>query len=135
MRETEKPNWQPVSFLPNIAEMIDGMLEAVQENQNLLEKAEPASLDQATVSRVISVYRAQRDDLWLYEEQLAVWRKTTLNEAQTLEITRLGRQFDELKRGLDQILAMKPALEKMTIEHLLSKSYEELGLDFLRGNR
>lgn len=131
----EKPNWQPVSFLPNIAEMIDGMLEAVQENQKLLEKAEPASLDRATVSRVVSVYRAQRDDLWLYEEQLAVWRKTDLNEAQTLEITRLENQLEELKQRLEQILAMKPALEKMTIEHLLGKSYEELGLDFLRGNR
>ena len=53
MPENEKPNWQPISFLPRIAEMIDGMLEAVVENQKLLEKAEPASLDNATVSRVV----------------------------------------------------------------------------------
>jgi hypothetical protein len=135
MPESEKPNWQPISFLPNIAEMIDGMLEAVVENQKLLGKAEPASLDNATVSRVMSVYTMQRDDLWLYEDQLAVWRKTPLNEPQTLEITRLEGQLGELRRGLEKILAMKPDLEEMTIEHLLSKSHLELGLDFLRGNK
>jgi hypothetical protein len=135
MPESEKPNWQPISFLPKIAEMIDGMLEAVVENQKLLGKAEPASLDDATVSRVMSVYTTQRDDLWLYEDQLAVWRKTLLNESQTLEITRLEKQLGELRRGLEKILVMKPDLEKMTIEHLLGKSHLELGLDFLRGNK
>ena len=135
MPKDEKPNWQPISFLPTIAEMIDGMLEAVVENQKLLGKAQRASLDNATVSRVMSVYTTQRDDLWLYEEQLAVWRKTLLNDSQRLEINRLEKQLDELKRRLEEILAMNPHLEKLTIEYLLSKSHEELGLDFLRGNK
>lgn len=135
MPESEKPNWQPINFLPKIAEMIDGMLEAVVENQKLLGKAEPASLDDATVSRVMSVYTTQRDDLWLYEEQLTVWRKTSLDEPQTLEITRLEKQLGELRRGLEKILAMKPDLEKMTIECLLGKSHLELGLDSLRGSK
>ena len=127
----EKPNWQPISFLPNIAEMIDGMLEAVIENQKLLGKAEPASLDKATVSRVMRVYTTQRDDLWLYEQQLAVWEEPPPPPAQMLEIDRLKKQLGELKSGLEEILAMKSDLEKMTIEHLLGKSHLELGLDYL----
>ena len=115
MTEINQPKWQPITFLPNVAEMIDRIIEAVVENQKLLGKAEPASLDDATVSRVMSVYTTQRDDLWLYEEQLAVWRRTLLNEPQTLEITRLEKQLGELRRGLEKILAMKPDLEKLTI--------------------
>lgn len=46
------------------------MLESAEEQYPTLEEARsrPHMLDDYTVGRVVEVYTAQRDDLWLYEE-------------------------------------------------------------------
>ena len=48
-------NWQPASFLPKIAEMIDGMLESAEENlENLLQaKNKPHVMDEYTVGSAL----------------------------------------------------------------------------------
>jgi hypothetical protein len=74
MNKKEKPQWQPISFLPMIAEMIDGMWESSADNLKSLKKAEPASLDDATVALTIKVYTDLHNDLWLYEKQLKMWQ-------------------------------------------------------------
>jgi hypothetical protein len=56
-----------------------------------------------------------------------------MNEKQGNEVIRLQNRLIELKSILEEILAMKEKLEKMTIEHLLSKSHLELGLEALLG--
>ena len=59
-------------MLPTIATHIDGMPEAAQEQyQTLLPaKARPHALDDYTVNRVKKVFTEQKNDLWLFEEQL-----------------------------------------------------------------
>lgn len=133
MTENQKPKWQPISFLPLIAEMIDGMWESSADNLKSLKKAEPASLDEATVARTIKVYTNLHDDLWLYEKQLKMWQTGPMDNKQAGEIACLQNRLIELRIILEEILAMKEKLEKMTIEHLLSKSHLELGLDALLG--
>ncbi len=46
--------WQQITFLPRLAEMIDGMLEAAEENNENLKDAKerPHSMDDFTVSRL-----------------------------------------------------------------------------------
>ena len=60
-------------------------------------------------------------------------RKTRFFCTLQIEIRRLQKQLVKLRRVVEEILAMKEKLEKMTIEHLLGKSDLEVGLDFLFG--
>ena len=113
--------------------MIDGMLESTSDNLQPLKQAQPASLDDRSLERVIRVNTTLRDDLWLYEKQLKIWQTGLMNEQQEIEIRRLQKQLVKLRRVVEEILAMKEKLEKMTIEHLLGKSDLEVGLDFLFG--
>lgn len=65
--------------MPLIAYAIDGMTDSAEEQLTNLQEAEtrPHVLDDATVDRLIRVYTEQKEDLWLYEEQLARWRAQT----------------------------------------------------------
>ena len=129
------PNWQPITFLPNIAEMIDGMLESAQDVHGSLQQARsrPHVMDDYTIGRVREVHGAQLDDLWLYEEQLCRWQTPAPTEAQQHEITRLNRQLAELRGVLTATLALADDMKDSTIEKIMAKDDFELGLDFLMG--
>lgn len=133
MAEQATPNWQPIDKLPLIAPMIDGMLEAAEEQYPSLQDARsrPYVLDDYTVGRVVEVYTAQRNDLWLYEEQLRRWAALTLSTGQRREVKRLSVQMGRLRAVIDAILTLADDLKVGTIERVLSKSDLELGLDFL----
>ncbi len=99
MAHQSTPNWQPISFLPNLAEMVDGMLESAEDVYGSLQQAQhrPHVMDDYTIGRVKEVHTTQRNDLWLYEEQLSRWQDTTPTPAQETEIKRLQQQLDRLK--------------------------------------
>ena len=120
-------------MLPTIATHIDGMLEAAQEQyQTLLPaKARPHALDDYTVNRVIKVFTEQQSDLWLFDEQLKRWSKTTLSAQQRKEVERLQGQMKKLREQIMAILALADELAKGTIEKVMAKSDAELGLEFL----
>jgi hypothetical protein len=66
MQESDQiPNWQPISFLPSIAEMIDGMLESAQEVHISLQQAftQPHIMDDYTIGRVHEAHGTQLHDL------------------------------------------------------------------------
>lgn len=128
-------NWQPISFLPKIAEMIDGMLESAEENyQNLLQaKERPHSMDDYTVGRIFEVYGTQKADFWLYDKQLQKWTKKGASSAQRMEIKRLQSQMVKLKKVVNQNLDIAEFLKNNTIERILEKDDAELGMEFLMG--
>jgi len=74
-RREPSPQWQPIEKLPLIAYPIDGMLESAEEQYENLQQARPKPhvLDDYTVKRVIDVFTAQQNDLWLFDEQLRRW--------------------------------------------------------------
>ncbi len=127
------PRWQPIDQLPTLADAIDGMAESAEEQYPLLEEARPrpSMLDDATVGRVIDVYTAQRDDLWMYEEQLRRWRAGTLTAAQRGDVERLAGQLGRLRAVIDKILALMDELKGGTIEKMMAKSDLEVGLEML----
>ena len=127
------PQWQPIDKLPVIAYAIDGMLESAEEQYPTLEKARPRPhmLDDYTVGRVVEVYTEQRDDLWLYEEQLRRWSVQALTAAQRREVERLTGQLGRLRAVIDKILALMDELKGGTIEKMLAKSDLEVGLEML----
>ncbi len=131
--ERPTPQWQPIDKLPVIADAIDGMLESAEEQYPTLEEARPrpSMLDDYTVGRVVGVYTEQRDDLWLYEEQLRRWHAGTLTEAQRREVERLTGQLGRLRAVIDKTLALMDELKGGTIEKMMSKSDLEVGLEML----
>ncbi len=134
MPKPPQPQWQPITQLALIASHIDGMLEAAQEQYQTLQpaRAKPHVLDDYTVGRVTDVFTAQKNDLWLFEEQLKRWAAQSLTARQRTEVQRLTTQMARLRQVITDILALADELKKGTIEQVLGKSDEEIGLDFLR---
>lgn len=135
----QQPNWQPISQLPLIANMIDGQRETAEEQyQNLLEaKSRPHVLDDYTIQRVIKLYKEQLDFIPIYEHQLARWYKKAerLTPSQRHEIERLQKQIILWRKVVTDILTLAKGLEKGTIDKVMAKSDLELGIEsLLRGN-
>ena len=128
-------NWQPISFLPTIAEMIEGMLESAQDVHGSLQQARsrPHVMDDDTIGRVRAAHGTQLDDLWLYDQQLSRWQQPAPTEAEQQEITRLTRQLAELRRVLTATLALADEMKDSTIEKILAKDDATLALEFLLG--
>ena len=129
------PNWQPLSMMPMMADMVSGMLDEVETQLNSLRAAQemPHVLDDYTVGRVLKVYREQQDFLWVYEAQLARWQEEVLTEQQRQQSEQMDAQLKQLKPGLSEILEIAEDLKGKTIESILSKSDTELALDVLSG--
>ena len=129
------PNWQPISVLPKIAYIIDGMLDEAQgQYENLLEAREkPHVLDDYTIDRVHNVYSTQLEDVSIFDRQLTRWKKDQLDFDQRQEVERLIKQNEELRKVSKQILSLAAELKKGTINRILEKSDAELALDVLSG--
>ncbi len=113
--------------------MIDGMLENAQEQYQTLVEARPKPhvLDDHTVGRLVEVYTAQRDDLWLWDAQLRRWSGESLSRIRQREVERLQGQMAVLHTVVDDILALADELGRGTIEQMMAKSDVEVGLEML----
>src|SRR6516162_7633190 len=94
----------------------------------------PHVLDDYTVGRVFEVFGRQKDDLWLFEEQLARWKMDKLSVGHRDEVDRLTEQVGRCRTVIDSILSLAEQLKQGTIEKVLAKSDLELGLEFLPRN-
>jgi hypothetical protein len=137
MSQNQEPRWNPISRLPVIATAIDEMLGMAEEQYGNLQQAQerPHILDDYTVGRVIKVFTEQKNDLWLWETQLARWKTDELNAAQRQEVERLDGQLAKVRETIDSILALAKELGEGTIESVLAKSDIELALEVLSGKR
>ncbi len=133
--QQKQPQWQPISMLLWLSIHIDGMLAAdVEQYQTLLEaRSKPHVLDNFTVNRVKQVFTTQRNDFWLFEEQLSRWQSGQLTDEQRAEVTRLVEQMKRLRENNTRVLELANELSKGTIEKVMAKSDEQLGLEFLMG--
>ena len=131
------PQWQPLSALPLIAQLIRETLKGTDEQYHDLREAEekPHVLDDATVDRVIRLYTVQAEDVALFEEQLAWWKKEALTPDQEREIEQLHEQLQQLGALEAKILLLAGKLKEGTIDSVLRKSDLELALEVLSGKR
>jgi len=129
----EQPHWHPIAMLATIARHIDGMVEADQEQLVTLQEAKtrPYVLDDDTVSRVKRAFTTQREDFWIFEEQLRRWQVGDLTAMSRAEVTHLQSQMARLRQINSDVLALAGELSKGTIEKQLAKSDFELGLEAL----
>lgn len=136
MSNRPEPNWQPISQLPLLTAMVDGVLENTEEQYQTFEsvKDRPHVLDDDIVNRAIKLYRAQIDDVRFYEEQFARWLAEPLTEDQRREVNRLNGQLPRIKELSQAILDLMDKMKHGTINRILEKSDLELGLEFLLKN-
>jgi hypothetical protein len=129
----QKPQWQPIGMIPPFATHIDGMLESdIEQYQTLLQaRSKPHVLDDFTVNRVKQVFSTQRKDFALYDEQLSRWQSGELTDGQRTEVARLVEQMKRLRENNTNVLELAEELSKGTIEKVMAKSDEELGLEML----
>lgn len=134
-KKAPKINWQPISALPTIAYIIDGMLHDTQNQHQLLLEAQykPHVLDDYTVDRVIKVYNTQLEDVSMFDEQLSRWKKQELSESQRHEVERLTKQLEKLLKVCQEILSLAKELKEGTIDRILEKSDIEIALEVLTG--
>ena len=133
--QQKQPQWQPISMLPTLATHIGGMLEAdVEQYETLkLARGKPHVLDDFTVNRIKQVFGTQKNDFWLFEEQLSRWQSGQLTDEQRAEVTRLVEQMRRLRENNTRVLDLADELSKGTIEKVMAKSDAQLGLEFLMG--
>jgi hypothetical protein len=133
MSNAPLPNWQPISMLPKIAEIIDGELADAEEHHTTLLQVRdrPHVLDDATVQRSIKLHTEQLEFLWVFQEQLDRWRQAGLKPHKREEIDHLSVQLGRLHTVLTDILALADELRQGTIDKVLAKSDLELGIDVL----
>ena len=125
-------NWQPLTFLPKIGYMINGMLDAAKETYEPLRQIKVH--DDYTIKRIFEVTGTQVEDEWMYDEQLSRWMKDKdLKPEQRTEIQTLQNRMEELKQVNRKILEIAEEHKNKTIEKVMSKSDAEIGLDFLLG--
>jgi len=129
------PQWQPIAQLPLLTTLIDGMLESANEQYKNLQLArqKPHVLDDYTVGRVIEVFTKQQNDLSLYDEQVQRWQAETLTDEQREDLKHLVSHLQRLHTVIAAVLKLADELKAHTIEKVLAKSDEELGLEFLMG--
>jgi hypothetical protein len=128
-----QPHRHSIAMLATIARHIDGMVEADQEQLATLQeaRARPYVLDDDTVNRVKRAFTTQREDFWVFEEQLHRWQAGQLTAQQSAEVTRLRGQMAKLRQINSDVLTLAEELSKGTIEKQLTKSDFELGLEAL----
>ncbi len=129
----EQPHWHPIAMLETIARHIDGMVEADQEQLATLQEArtKPYVLDDYTVTRVEHAFTTQREDFWVFEEQLRSFQAVQLTVKPLAEVARLQSQMARLRQINSGVLALAEELSKGTIEKQLAKSDFEPRLEVL----
>jgi hypothetical protein len=128
-----QPQWQPIEMLEAFGPHIDGMLASSQEQYETLlpARSKPHVLNNYTTDRVISVFTEQIGDLWLFDTQLQRWAAEQISTEQRAEVERLQGQMKMLRETDEQVLALAKELSKGTIEKIMAKSDEQLGLEML----
>lgn len=128
MTATPEQNWQPISMLPMIAQLVDDMLDGARQQHDVLAAAPRYSLDNATLDRVEGVYGDGLDGHPAFENQLARWQHEH-PDAQGL--TRLAGRVGQLRPSYQRVLDLTLRLRASTIEALLGKSDLEVGMEAL----
>jgi len=135
MPTSERVNWQPISRMPLVANMIDGALSDTADHLQTLTKAraQPHVLDDATINRVERVHREQLQFVDIYGEQLRRWRDQGPSSAQRRELDGLDDKNCQLRQVTTEVLTLAAELRKGTIDRIMAMTDLELGLQALLG--
>lgn len=136
MPKATRVNWQPISRMPLIADMIKGSLDTREHLATLARaKDRPHVLDNATIDRVEKVHAEQMEFVDLYTRQIGRWRTEKPSAVQVSELDRMETQNRQLRDVTADVLVLAAELRKGTIERVLEMTDLELGLQALLGTQ
>jgi hypothetical protein len=122
-------------MLSVIAGLCDEQLENANEQYAALSSVRdrPHVMNDEIITRMLRLFREQREDLPIHKEQLSRWRALgNLTPKQRQEVERLEAQAPVIERRIEQILALAEEMKPHTIEQVMAKSDQELALEALR---
>tara|TARA_E500000331_G_C17272891_1_gene720213 strand:- start:1691 stop:2113 length:423 start_codon:yes stop_codon:yes gene_type:complete len=128
----QEVNKHPVSALPTFEELVTGMLDEDRMQAENFQQAreKPAVLDDAIVTRALSMYKERETFMPFYEEHFDRWEKESKNPDILKRISELRKKHEELKNLIQQILEDLDYIKDRTIDKVLNKSDFEIGRDF-----
>jgi hypothetical protein len=132
--QADEPQFQPISMLPVIRDLIDGGLEDITANLaniKAVHASEYGTLDAHTAARYVALFAEGLEFVPIYKEQLARWLRIKLTDTERKEVTRLQGQLGPLEAVLKEGRAIANEMTKRTIEKVVAKSDEQLGLEAL----
>jgi len=131
MVDRHEVNWQPLSMVPMIGDMVAGALADSREHVLTLMEAlgRPYTLADADLDRSHHIYTEQMEFVGIYTEQVARWRAVELSRDQRQAIDRIDADNGELSTVTYQVLALVDALRASTIEAIMKVSDLGLGLN------
>lgn len=133
MTNVSQPEWKPIEYLHIYLGLFREIYASNKEQYRTLSEArhQPHLLDDHTIQRVIKIYSEQKEEHWVWEEQVKRWSQLNLNVLQREIIKNLLDDLDEIKKLNSKILALARELEPHTIDRILEKDEEELVLEFV----
>lgn len=134
-QQDEMPNWQPLSMMPTIASIIDGEVDNFEDLYKNLGEArkKPHVMDDVLMDQAINNHRKYLEGAWVYDEQIARWKKEKLTDKQYREIQRLAGQMIKYRKMCEDIIAVSEEIKKGTINRILEMSDEEVAIAVLTG--
>lgn len=135
MTDFQNVQWQPISALPQIAAVMDGLLEEIQEFHATLGEArgKPHVMDDDTLDQVDRQYQERVEFLELFAEQLRRWQALDLTAGQRTEIEVLAGEVKAAHTAADGVLALSAELREGTIDRVMELSDMEIGLMTILG--
>lgn len=130
----KKINWQPLSMIPVIAEMVDDMLKSAEIQLTQLKQAEdnPYKLDDDIIEQILESYREQRELISVCLQQCQHWEKNKLNNKQKAWVSEIKELAEKLSITNHKIIKIAETLSGKTINTILGKSDLEIALDFVK---
>ncbi|MEQ8171905.1 MAG: hypothetical protein ABRQ38_23640 [Candidatus Eremiobacterota bacterium] len=134
-QQDEMPNWQPLSMMSMIASIIDEEVANFEDLYKNLGEArkKPHVMDDQIMNQAINNHRKYLEGAWVYDEQIARWKKEKLTGEQYKEVERLTSQMLKYRKMCEDIIAVSEEIKKGTINRILEMSDEEAAIAVLTG--
>lgn len=123
------PTWHPISEVPAITQIIEGLLNDSQNQYEIFTTASctPTALDGATVKRATKLFKERQTHIDLYEEQIRRWKNENSAEAQLINFSALDEMILKLHKLNTRILELLKEIKEMSIDAIMNMSDAELG--------
>jgi hypothetical protein len=131
--------FRPLSWLPTVAEVIDGSLtHELEELEVYTEIAakKPWAMDDALLNRALRVHREGLEFIGPQRAQLELWlQDPALTEEGRAEVERLISANEKFSEVTNKVLTVLEQIKGETIDAILAKNPVELAMEVLSGKR
>lgn len=124
-------NWYTIDKVPLFEKMVNGMLEASDEQLVSLEQAKdkPYILDDAMIVRIIKAHTEQNQNLHYISLQCKRWQEGKLKKEQLKAVKDIELKIEQAKNSNQKVLVLAKYFQNYTINKITEMDSVELALD------